>query len=168
MLKNFKNGYAVAQGSNVAKNEKNDCVVRAIANACDVSYESAHAAVKQAFDRKDKRGVHMFSSIMKQLQTIKFNHIGQLSLFDSNDATERTIKHIGDMPKKGGKLNNPKYKHKKVAYTVKEFARQFNKGNYILAVKGHALAIKNGVIHDNKNYQTDGYRRVVESAFKIS
>ena len=168
MLKNFKNGYAVAEGSNVAKGEKNDCVVRAFANACDVSYEAAHATVKQVFDRKDGRGVQLFNFIMKQIKAIKFDHVGQLSLFDSNDVVTRNVQHIGDAPKLGGKLINPKYKHKKVAYTVKEFARRFNKGNYILAVKGHALAIKNGVICDNNNYQIDGYRRVVESAFKIS
>ena len=95
-----------------------------------------------------------------------FDEVGQLDLF--RNGIKREVKHVGDMPKRGGKLFNPKYKHKKVAYTVKAFAQRFNKGNYILAVKGHALAIKNGVICDNSNYQIDGYRRVVESAFQIS
>jgi hypothetical protein len=72
------------------------------------------------------------------------------------------------MPKLGGKLKNPKYKHKPVAYTVKEFARQYNKGNYILAVAKHALAIKDGVVVDNGNYQVGGYRRPVESAFMVA
>ncbi len=53
-------------------------------------------------------------------------------------------------------------------FNVKEFARKFNKGNYIVAVNKHALAICDGVIVDNGNYQADGYRRVVESAFRIS
>ena len=167
MLKNFENGYLVAQGSTVAKMEKNDCVVRAFANACDVTYESAHQVVKEVFGRKDKRGVTMFNFIMKQIKSIKFDQLGQLSLFD-NDVIERNIQHLGDAPKLGGKLINKKYKHKKVAYTVKEFARQYKTGNYIVAVKGHALAICNGVIIDNPDKQTNGYRRVVESAFKIS
>ncbi len=158
----------VAQGSNVAKVEKNDCVVRALANACDVTYDSAHTVVKEVFGREQGRGVQMFNFIMKKIKSIKFDHVGQLSLFDSNDEVIRNVRHLGDMPKLGGKLINPKYKHKKVAYTVKAFAQRFNKGNYILAVKGHALAIKNGVVVDNGNYQTDGYRRVVESAFQIS
>ena len=168
MLKNFENGYVVAQGSNVAKMEKNDCVVRALANACDVTYDAAHAVVKEVFGRKQGRGVQMFNFIMKQVKSIKFDHIGQLSLFDSNDVVVRNVQHLGDAPKFGGELINKKYKHKKVAYTVKAFAQRFNKGNYIVAVKGHALAIKNGVVVDNGNYQHDGYRRVVESAFKIS
>ena len=168
MLKNFKNGYAVAQGSNKAKNEKNDWVVRAVANACEVSYDEAHKFVGETFDRKKGQGTLLFSFIMKQIKTIKFNGPAQLSLFDNNDGKTVNVKHVGDMPKAGGKLFNPKYKHKKVAYTVKEFARKFNKGNYILAVNKHALAVCDGVIVDNNNYQTDGYRRVVESAFRIS
>ena len=168
MLKNFKNGYAVAQGSNVAKGEKNDCVVRAVANACGVDYNEAHKFVGETFDRKKGKGTLLFSFIMKQIKTIKFNGPAQLSLFDNNDGKTVNVKHVGDMPKAGGKLFNPKYKHKKVAYTVKEFARRFNKGNYILAVNKHALAVWDGVIVDNNNYQTDGYRRVVESAFRIS
>jgi hypothetical protein len=105
---------------------------------------------------------------MKQIKGIKFNGPAQLSLFDDNNGKIVNVKHIGDMPKAGGDLINPKYKHKKVAFTVKEFARKFNKGNYIVAVNKHALAICDGVIVDNGNYQTDGYRRVVESAFRIS
>ena len=168
MLKNFKNGYAVAQGSNVAKNEKNDCVVRAIANVCGVSYDEAHKFCSETFGRKQGQGTQLFSFIMKQIKGIKFNGPAQLSLFDDNNGKVVNVKHIGDMPKAGGKLINPKYKHKKVAFTVKEFARRFNKGNYIVAVNKHALAICDGVIVDNSNYQTDGYRRVVESAFRIS
>ena len=95
-----------------------------------------------------------------------FDNVGQLNLFE--DGVKRTIKHIGDMPKLGGKLRNPKYKHKKVAYTVKEFAQRFNKGNYILGVANHALAVKDGVVVDNGNYQIGGYRRPVQSAFQIS
>jgi len=168
MLKNFKNGYAVAEGSNVAKNEKNDCVIRAVANACEVSYDDAHKFVGETFNRKQGKGTQMFSFIMKQIKTIKFNGPAQLSLFDDNSDKVVNVKHVGDAPKYGGDLINPKYKHKKVAFTVKEFARKFNKGNYIVAVNKHALAICDGVLIDNPDKQTDGYRRVVESAFKIS
>jgi len=166
MLKNFKNGYAVSEGSTLAAGEKNDCVVRAFANACDVTYNSAHTVAKEVFGRENNRGVQAFSFLMKRIKTITFDVTGQLSLFDS-DKKVITVKHIGDAPKMGGELINPKYKHKKVAYTVKEFARKYNKGNYIIQVKGHALAIKNGVICDNGNYQTTGYRRVVEAAFRM-
>ena len=166
MLKNFKNGYAVSQKSETARNEKNDCVVRAVANACDVNYDQAHKYVSDTFGRKKGQGTQLFTLLLKTNKEMVFDEVGQLNMFEQG--IKRTVKHIGDMPKLGGKLRNPKYKHKKVAYTVKEFAQRFNKGNYILTVAKHALAIKNGVVVDNGNYQTNGYRRVVESAFMVA
>jgi hypothetical protein len=166
MLKNFKDGYQVSGSSEVAKQEKNDCVVRAVANACDVNYDQAHKYCVETFDRKKGKGTELFSTLLKTNSEMVFDEVGQLNLF--NKGIRRTVKHIGDMPKAGGELINPKYKHKEVAYTVKEFAQRFNKGNYILAVNKHALAIKNGVVVDNGNYQVGGYRRVVESAFQVA
>ncbi len=166
MLKNFKNGYAVSQKSETARSEKNDCVVRAVANACDVNYDQAHKYVADTFGRKKGQGTQLFTMLLKTNKEMVFDEVGQLNMFEQG--VKRSVKHIGDMPKNGGKLFNPKYKHKKVAYTVKEFAQRFNKGNYILTVAKHALAIKNGVVVDNGNYQAGGYRRVVESAFMVA
>ena len=166
MLKNFKNGYQVSGSSAIAKTEKNDCAVRAIANACGVNYDQAHKYVADTFDRKKGKGTQLFTALLKTNTEMVFDNVGQLNLFE--DGVKRTVKHIGDMPKLGGKLKNPKYKHKPVAYTVKEFAQRFNKGNYIVTVAKHALAIKNGVVVDNSNYQVGGYRRPVESAFMVA
>ena len=166
MLKNFKNGYQVSGSSEIAKTEKNDCAVRAVANACDVNYDQAHKFCTEMFDRQKGKGTTGFSLLLKMNTEMVFDEVGQLNMFEQG--IKRTVKHIGDMPKAGGKLFNPKYKHKKVAYTVKEFAQRFNKGNYILAVNKHALAVKNGVVVDNGNYQTNGYRRVVETAFMVA
>ena len=165
MLKNFKNGYEVSGKSETAKREKNDCAVRAIANACNVNYEQAHAWVKKSFNRKDGQGTFMFNAIMKQTKQIEFEQAGQLDMFADNSV--KKIKHVGDSPKQGGKLANPKYRHKPVAFTVKEFARKFNRGSYIVSVNKHALAIKDGIIIDNSNFQYNGYRRVIESAFQV-
>ena len=166
MLKNFENGYQVSGSSEIAKGEKNDCVVRAVANACDVNYDQAHKYVAETFDRKKGKGTQLFTTLLKTNKEMVFDEVGQLDLF--TQGIKRTVKHLGDMPKHGGKLSNPKYKHKKVAYTVKEFAQRFNKGNYILEVAKHALAVKDGVVVDNGNYQVGGYRRPVQSAFQIS
>ena len=165
MLKNFKNGYQVSGSSEIAKTEKNDCAVRAVANACDVNYDQAHKFCTEMFGREKGKGTQLFSTLLKTNSEMVFDEVGQLNMFEQG--IKRTVKHIGDMPKAGGKLFNPKYKHKKVAYTVKEFAQRFNKGNYILAVNKHALAIKDGVVIDNGNYQYDGYRRVVEGAYQV-
>ena len=166
MLKNFKNGYQVSGSSAIAKTEKNDCAVRAIANACGVNYDQAHKYVADTFDRKKGKGTQLFTALLKTNTEMVFDNVGQLDMF--RQGIRRTIKHVGDMPKLGGELKNPKYKHKPVAYTVKEFAQRFNKGNYILAVNDHALAVNDGVVIDNSNYQVGGYRRVVESAFMVA
>ena len=165
MLKNFENGYEVSGSSEVAKREKNDCAVRAIANACEVNYSQAHKYVSEKFDRKKGKGTKMFMSTLDKINFMRFDQVGQLSMFDEGDV--RSINCVGKAPKQGGKLVNPKYKHKPVAFTVKEFAQKFKRGSYILAVKGHALAVKNGVIIDNKDKQFGGYRRVVEAAYQV-
>jgi len=166
MLKNFKNGYAVSDKSETARNERNDCVVRAIANACGVNYEQAHELVKTKFARKKGEGTLAFNMVMKTLKNVTFEQAGQLDMFA--DTTVKTFKHLGDMPKLGGELINTKYKHKPVAYTVKAFAQKYKRGNYVVLVNKHALAINDGVIVDNSNYQVNGYRRVVESAFAVA
>ena len=165
MLKNFKSGYAVSGSDATAKIEKNDCVVRAIANACDVNYSQAHKYVADKFDRKKGGGTKYFQTIMDKTNMMRFEEAGQLDLFNEGDV--RSVKSLGKMPKYGGDLINPKYKHKKVAYTVKAFAQKFNSGRYIVAVDKHALAIVNGVVMDNDNYQYGGYRRVVEGAYQV-
>ena len=165
MLKNFENGYRVSGSSEIAKTEKNDCVVRAIANACDVNYDQAHKYVADTFDRKKGKGTTQMMSTLDNVKEMTFDEVGQLSLFDKG--ITRKLKMFGHGPKQGGDMVNPKYKHKPVAYTVKAFAQRFNKGNYILAVNKHALAIKDGVVIDNGNYQFDGYRRVVEAAYRV-
>ena len=166
MLKNFKNGYAVSDKSETARNERNDCVVRAIANACGVNYEQAHELVKTKFARKKGEGTLAFNMTMKTLGSVTFDQAGQLDMFA--DTSVKTFRHLGDMPKAGGKLMNTSYHHKKVAYTVKAFAQRYRRGNYIVLVNKHALAINDGVIIDNSDYQTKGYRRVVESAFAVA
>ena len=166
MLKNFKNGYEVSSGNVIASGEKNDCFVRAVANAFEIDYTQAHGFVKAKFNRKNRMGTKKVNSTLKKITDVSFEQSGQLNLFTDNTPSF-TIKHLGDMPKVGGKLINKQYKHKKVAYTVKAFAQRYNKGTHILLVHKHALVIKNGKLVDNGDMQFGGYRRVVESAFKV-
>ena len=165
MLKNFENGYEVSGSSEIAKREKNDCIVRAIANACDVNCNQAHKFVADKFDRKKGKGTQMFTYVLDKVEKMEFDEVGQLDLF--GNGITRELKCVGKAPKQGGDLVNPKYKHKPVAFTVKAFAQRFSKGNYVVLVNKHALAIKNGVVIDNPDMQFSGYRRVVESAFQI-
>jgi hypothetical protein len=111
MLENFKNGYEVSTKSTKAKQEKNDCVVRAIANAFEISYNTAHEFVAKKFKRKAKKGTLNTRSILKGMKKVQFpiEEGTQLSLFQPTNEKEFQVKWIGDQPKDGGKLINPKY-----------------------------------------------------------
>jgi hypothetical protein len=164
----FKNGYEVTKLSKIAKTEKNDCVVRAFANSFEVTYDTAHQFVKETFGRKNRKGTKQTMSTLKSLDLVTLeddNSVGQLSLFPKT--ITKKVKFVGHSPKTGGRLFNPNYTHKKVAFTVKTFLNKFKKGTYIVLVHKHALVVKDGVLIDNEDQRFTGYRRPVESAFKI-
>ena len=83
MLKNFKSGYAVSGSDQTAKGETNDCVVRAIANACDVNYDQAHSYVADTFKRKKGEGTRMFMSTLDGISDMVFSDVGQLDMFNN-------------------------------------------------------------------------------------
>ena len=157
-LENFKNGYDVTQGSVLAINEKNDCSVRALANAFNITYDTAHMFAATKLERKVKKGLKGMFSKLDLLGEVTFE------LF-SNTLFPETKTY-----KLNGKLKplNPSYTHKPVKFTVKTFCAKFNEGTFILLVNKHALCIKDGIVIDNPNYKFTGYRRVVESSFKVS
>ena len=156
-LENFKNGYDVTLGSSLAKNEKNDCSVRALANAFNVTYDKAHMFAATKLERKARKGVKAMFAKLDLLGEVTFD------LF-CNTLFPETKTYKLD-----GTLNpiNTDYTHKDVSYTVKTFCTKFNKGTYIVLVNKHALTIKDGIVVDNPNYKFTGYRRVVESFFKV-
>ena len=157
-LANFKNGYDVTQGSVLARNEKNDCAVRALANAFNITYDTAHMFAATKLERNARKGVKSMFAKLDLLGEVTFD------LF-SNTLFPETRTYKLD-----GTLNpiNTDYTHKEVSYTVKTFCTKYNKGTYIVLVNKHALTIKDGIVVDNPNYKFTGYRRVVESYFKVS
>ena len=157
ILQNFQNGYNVSNGSLLAKGEKNDCTVRAIANAFNVCYDIAHGFAADVLKRKAKRGTKNTYVNLVGAKKVTFDLFSN-TLFPET----KTFKLAG----KASPIN-PKYTHKKVKYTVKTFCSSHNVGTYILLVKGHALCIKDGIVIDNSNYQFDGYRRPVMSFVKV-
>jgi len=163
VLENFKNGYDVTMGSSLAINEKNDCAVRAFANAFQITYDTAHKFAEEVFNRKPKKGTKSVFPILSKLGFAQFDMFAD-SLFPetrlySIHPIARNNKRIG--------IVNTDYTHKVVNHTVKTFCSKFNKGTYILTVNKHALTIKDGVVIDNPNYKFTGYRRIVESACLI-
>ena len=161
-LENFKNGYDVTVGSSLAVNEKNDCAVRAFANAFSITYNAAHKFAEEVFNRKPRKGVKgMFPTLAK----LGFS---QFDMFTDSLFPETRVYSIHPLARsKSGKLVNTDYTHKEVNHTVKTFCAKFNKGTFIVMVAKHALVIKDGIVIDNPNYKFTGYRRIVESAVEI-
>ena len=158
ILENFKSGYEIANGSLIAKGEKNDCVVRACANAFNITYDVAHKFVASEFNRKARRGTKKVFNTFSTLGNVAFD-LFQDTLFPVTK--EYNLKCVN-------KPVNASYTHKRVNYTVKTFCARFNKGTYIVLVYKHALVIKGGVVVDNDDMRFTGYRRVVESSIKVS
>ena len=156
-LENFKNGYDVTLGSSLAKNEKNDCSVRALANAFNVTYDVAHLFAATKLERKARKGLKGMYSALNALGEVTFELFSN-TLFPET----KTYKLAGKL-----KPRNPDYTHKPVQFTVKTFCAKFNKGTYILIVNKHALCVKEGIVIDNPNYKFTGYRRVVESSIRV-
>ena len=161
-LENFKNGYDVTVGSSLAVNEKNDCVVRAFANAFSITYNAAHKFAEEVFNRKPRKGVKgMFPTLAKL-------GFAQFDMFADSLFPETRVYSLHPLARsKSGKLVNTDYTHKEVNHTVKTFCAKFNKGTFIVMVAKHALVIKDGIVIDNPNYKFTGYRRIVESAVEV-
>ena len=161
-LENFKNGYDVTVGSSLAVNEKNDCAVRAFANAFSITYNAAHKFAEEVFNRKPRKGVKgMFPTLAKL-------GFAQFDMFTDSLFPETRVYSIHPLARsKSGKLVNTDYTHKEVNHTVKTFCAKFNKGTFIVMVAKHALVIKDGIVIDNPNYKFTGYRRIVESAVEV-
>ena len=65
--KNLIKGY---KNSKIASGEKQDCVVRAMASALDVDYDSAHGLVKSTMNRENNKGTKNFE-IVKAMRKFK-------------------------------------------------------------------------------------------------
>jgi len=158
----FQNGYdAITKKDTKAKGENNDCVVRALMNAFDISYNEAHSITEKVFGREKGKGTRgTYNTLMKMVE-------GEIET-----PNKKKIKYIGSHPKAGGKttLRNPLYPiiEKKInddgdevkestfaGYTIGKFIQQKQKGTFLVLVAKHALAVRDGVMIDNGNYNDD-------------
>jgi hypothetical protein len=158
ILENFTNGYNVTKGSMLAAGEKNDCAVRAFANAFNITYDMAHAFTAKEFKRKARKGTKAVYSTLQSLGSVTFDLFSD-TLFPETKTYK--LKCVN-------KPVNASYTHKQVAYTVKTFCATFSKGTYIVLVNKHALTVKDGIVIDNPDMRFTGYRRVVESYIKVA
>jgi hypothetical protein len=187
---NFVNATdAIAKTDKKAKGEKNDCVVRAFMNACDITYDEAHEFVAKELGRQPGQGTTGFNSNMlsfaksgdavKAIGNLKVEFIGQspqtvgilggateeeVSIANAENKSRKVIVNL-DYPKGGGRF---------AGFTVGKFLKVNQKGTFIMTVPGHALTVKDGVLFDNADrgkakFKADGLdKRRCEFIFKLT
>ena len=137
-----------------ARNEKDDCFVRAVASASGSSYDAAHGFVKSTFKRQDGQGTMFIDSTMLNLEG-KLQEFGQVKVkFEKlpKNKIKNTYKLYGEL------VDRQK--------TVKSFIKSNPTGTFIVLVSKHAFTIKDGVLIDNQGEEFRPTRKV-QSAYKV-
>lgn len=143
--------------SEIAKNEKNDCVVRSIASAAEVSYKVAHEFCAKVFGRKEKKGVNglvLASELLKaQDKGLKIgNKEFEVYGLKKNEVCNKY------------KLHGEEIWRKK---TIKSFVQSHPIGTFLVMVANHALCIKDGELLDWDSNKFQPTRKVV-SAYRLN
>lgn len=111
--------------SDLHKNEYRDCTVTAVATAFNLHYNEAHDFMSQWCERKNRRGVYFKTA------------------FEGSHLWYKTT----EIPYKGSRWDGDYNKENNI--TVGQFLEQNPTGTFIVLVRGHAFAIKDGVVYDH-------------------
>ena len=142
--------------SKIAKKEKNDCFVRALAAATDQDYDTTHEVVRTKFKRESKKGVDNQNIVSRMLiAEDKGLDVGNIKYSVNVLGTDRTTNTY--------KLHGEFIKRKK---TVKSFIKDNPKGSFIVTVSKHAFALVDGKLIDNKGEEFRPTRKV-DGAYSI-
>ena len=141
---------AITDADVKAKGEHNDCVVRAVMNAFQVSYDTAHEFVASKFNRQPGRGTKGTACRFKQMsadELVLGKQVKTLGRFSEEPLTPAEAKKKEVLlnlkyPKGGGRF---------ASFTVGKFLAQHPKGSFLIIVAKHALAIRDGKVYDNIN-----------------
>ena len=128
----------------IAKNETNDCVVRAFASCFDVSYDYAHKYVRENFGRKDRNGTYGTVFKMQKL---------------AENRAQINYKKV----KCRVKVKGEKVKRK---MTVGTFTKENPVGTFFMLISRHAFTIKDGVVIGNHE-DSVRKKRVLLHAFEV-
>lgn len=137
----------------LAKNETNDCVVKAIATATETSYNDAHDFAKNFLMRNDRKGTHLdmfIPNICKEEMSVGKKKV----TFDKLSKSKITNRY---------KVKGEIFDRQK---TIKSFIKDNKKGTFIVTVAGHALTIKDGMLIDNAGEEFRPTRKV-QGALKV-
>lgn len=129
-----------AFNSQIAKNEKNDCFVRALAIAAEVDYDTAHQTAREVFKRQDKKGTMgaMIAAVfLKAADAGYILNVGKKEV--GVEVLSKT--HIKNKYKLKGEIIWRKK-------TLKSFIESHKTGTYLVTVAGHALTVKDGELMD--------------------
>ena len=139
----------------IAKNETNDCVVRAISSAFEMHYDEAHQFVKVKFGRKDRKGTAFFVGGMRRMvdDKVKINGKSFQTMGNEYGHVSYEVKVKGQMVKRN--------------MTTGTFIKKYPVGKYLVVVRGHAFSIVDGTVVGNTSDATMK-KRVINNAFKIS
>lgn len=134
--------------STIAKSERNDCFVRAVASSFECPYDTAHEWVREKFKRQNRKGTKNVMSKMDMmfLNKEKFN--------DKNIDIVRDLKVLN------------KDTHKLKRTTLNQFIKKYSDGTYLLIVRGHAFTLKYGSVIGN-NSDSKSLKKIVHFAYKI-
>lgn len=126
----------------VSKGDSNNCVVRAFAICMNCSYQEADEYAKEYLNREYSKGVNM---------KLLLSHLADNSKQLFNVLEDKNIKYKSQVRKV--LKSNP---------TFNQFLKNFSLKNktYFIVVKGHAFALKNGVIYGNEEDLTSIRKRV--------
>jgi len=138
------------ENSTLAKFEKNDCVVRSFASAFNMTYDDAHNYVSNKFKRKTHKGVMFFNETMNKLSLLK------------TEVNGKTLERVEDLEKKVLVEGFSRTRR----MSVGTFTKKYQKGTYIMSVRGHAFTIKDGVVIGNTE-DAKKIRVIVESSWKV-
>lgn len=138
----------IARASTLAKAERNDCFVYAVAVATGLNYDQAHQEVAARFERKPGRGVRSLH-VLERLKPGQ--EIGSRQVVEVITKPSKTYKLYGELVTR--------------AKRVASFAKEHPTGTYIILTRNHALTIKEGVVYDNLSKPS--VESLVRYAFKV-
>lgn len=124
--------------SELAKSEKNDCVVRSVASAADVAYNVAHEFCNKVFGRVEKRGTNNVNIVTQMLKAETEGLVIGNKKFAVRVLGRNEIKNRYKL--KGEVIFRKK--------TLKSFISSHMTGTYLVMIAGHALTVKEGEVYD--------------------
>ena len=138
----------------IAKNETNDCAVRAISSAFEMHYDEAHQFVKVKFGRKDRKGTAFFVGGLRRMveYKVKINGKSFETMGNEYGHVSYEVKVKGQMAKRN--------------MTTGTFIKKYPVGKYLVVVRGHTFSIIDGAVVGNDSDATMK-KRVINNAFKI-